>query len=228
MSGSSQPLMFQIGPNKCATSALFKLFQNSGHPSLHSSGSYWKRRDGKRLRQANPQFHIHENIEAGRAPLDGVGLFQAHFDMECKIAGLDVENYKRFDVFARAYPNAKFLLNTREKVNWLRSRLRHADGRYLTIAKRKTGLDTDAVLHLWSDEFDRHGDAVRTFFASEADRLVQFNTDTGDIAELIEAVAPDFTLDATRWLKIRVTDQVAEKKAWKDILGEHRIGASAT
>ncbi|TCL08434.1 hypothetical protein BXY66_0471 [Shimia isoporae] len=213
----SEPLLFQIGFNKCATSALFFLFLKSGYNALHSGGKFYKRKNGGLLKNINPQRMINDNITAGRAPLEGLERFHAFFDMEFKKRGLNIENFLHYKVFAEHYPHAKFLLNIRDKDKWLRSRIRHSDGFYLQSEMDRLGLTEKQTTEKWAAFFDRHIANVQSYFENDPDRLIVFNTDHDDIGKVISAVSPDFTLRRKRWGRVRQTDQVVEKKGWDDV-----------
>ena len=208
-SDSSQmsPKIFQIGFNKTATTALFWLFINSGHSALHSNGRRSKRAGHPVISRCHPQLTIHHNICAGLPPVTGLEDFDAFFDMEYDRPNspVKIENFKFFDRFAIAYPNARFILNTRDKDSWLRSRQKHNDGRYIERSMERLGLSEDQVLDYWRDEYDRHHEAVRTFFENERDRLFEFEIKTTPIQELIDFCAPEFSLNSECWGHSRVT-----------------------
>lgn len=208
--------IFQIGFNKCATSAFFRLFLKAGNKALHSGGRYWRLRDHKAIAGKNPQLEIHNNIEHGRPPIEGFEDFDSFFDMEFVHGEIPIENFRRFEKFAIAYPQAKFLLNTRKKEDWLRSRARHHDGLYLAIAMSHYKLERSDILSKWSDDFDIHHQKVREFFLNENDRLLDFDIDKSDIQELVNFVGPERALNETDWKRVRVTDKVAAAKSWKD------------
>ncbi|MDF0602814.1 hypothetical protein P1J78_18900 [Psychromarinibacter sp. C21-152] len=208
--------LFQIGFNKCATSALWRVFHKSNVAALHSQGRRWRLAGHPALQDRAAQLNIRRNIDAGRPAIEGFEDFQAFFDMEYVTRSTAVENYRQFETLARDYPTAKFLLNTREKADWLRSRARHKDGRYLHWSMRRTGLSRDAVLQMWSDDFDRHHDAVRAFFRFEQDRLLEFHIDTTPIKALQRFVLPELSIWPRFWRRFRVTDDVAAREGWSD------------
>lgn len=208
--------LFQIGFNKCATSALWRLFHDSNVKALHGSGRYWRLRGHPVLRDRAAQLQIHRNIRMGRPAVEGFEEFLAFFDMELTTATHTVENYRHFATLARDYPDARFLLNTRDKGDWLRSRARHADGAYLRFAMQRTGLSRDAVLRMWADDFDRHHDLVRDFFREEQDRLLEFDIDTTPIKTLKRFVAPELHIWPRFWRRHRVTDAVVAREGWSD------------
>jgi len=209
--------VFQIGFNKCGTTALFRMFLRSGVKPIHSGGRYWRRRNHPAIAGRNPQVEIHINIEADLPALTGLEDFQAFFDMEyvLDMNMPPVENFRRYRVFAEQYPTAKFILNTRNKSDWLRSRARHNDGGYVQRAMDRTGLDHDGVLDMWSEDFDSHHAAVRRYFADKPGRLLDFDIDHDGSEKLVDFLQPDIALKAEHWGKWRVTDEVAASKNWQ-------------
>lgn len=213
--------VFQIGFNKCATTALYSLFMSSGVPSIHSSGRFWRLRDHPAVSQRNVQETIHNNIQSGQDPLKGLEEFRAFFDMEFIKTGKGIENYRQFRLFSETYPTAKFILNHRDKASWLRSRARHNDGTYLHLAMDRTGYSREGVFSMWSDDYDAHHQAVRDYFADKPGRLLEFDIDRSDIEDLVAFVAPKYRLKAPHWKRVRVTDHVALVRRWKDVEASH-------
>jgi hypothetical protein len=207
-------MIFQIGFNKCATTALFWLFVNSGHAALHSSGRRSRKAGHQVVSRQHPQIQIHHNICSGLPPVAGLEDFNAFFDMEYDRpqSEIKIENFKFFDRFALAYPDAKFILNTRDKQSWLRSRSRHNDGLYLARSMKRWGLSKEATLERWAGEFERHNDSVRNFFQKEHDRLIIFDIDESSIESVVDFAAPHFKLLPQHWGMSRKTDMVIAKK----------------
>jgi hypothetical protein len=205
------PKLVQIGFNKSATTALFWLLINSGHSALHSSGRRSRRAGHPVVSKIHPQIWIHHNIAAGLPPLAGLEDFESHFDMEHDVPGsaIKIENFKFFDRFAAAYPDCKFVLNTRDCEAWLRSRARHGGGNYIKRTMARLGLSEQSVLDRWRAEHQRHNDAVREFFLHEADRLFEFELEKQPIHEFVRFSAPTLHLDPVHWGPSRVTDSSA-------------------
>lgn len=205
------PKLVQIGFNKSATTALFWLLINSGHSALHSSGRRSRRAGHPVVSKIHPQILIHHNIAAGLPPLAGLEDFESHFDMEHDVPGsaIKIENFKFFDRFAAAYPDCKFVLNTRDCDAWLRSRARHGGGNYIRRTMARLGLSEQSVLDRWRAEHQRHNDAVREFFLHEADRLFEFELEKQPIHEFVRFSGPSLQLDPVHWVPSRVTDSSA-------------------
>jgi hypothetical protein len=193
------PLIFQIGFNRCGTEALYRFFSGSGIPSVH-----WSR--------GNLAKVIHLNISAGRSPLAGFDGFRAFFDMEGFIVipsmGYLIEAFKYFSALYRAYPDAVFILNTRSRDRWLESRLAHAGGDYARLYQELARIPSrDALIRHWLDDWDRHHDQVRSFFADRG-RLVEFNIESDDASKLVAAI-PELDLDARHFQRIpNVTSRI--------------------
>lgn len=209
--------VFQIGFNTCATTALYKMFAHAGVPSIHSSGRIWRIQKHPAVVGKNVQETIHDNIEGGHEPLQGLEDFDAFFDMEFTRTGLEIENYRRFAVLAEAYPDAKFILNVRDKKSWLKSRARRANGDYLAVAMERLNGSEQDVLEQWSQDFDTHNRAVQAYFADKPERLIVFDIDTTPITDLIAFMAPEIRLRKRHWFMHRSTDVVAKKRDWTDL-----------
>jgi hypothetical protein len=184
--------------------------------AIHSGGRYWRRQKHPAILHRNPQVDIHNNIVEGSPALTGFDDFQAFLDMEYVLDPTlpMIENYRHYKLFAEEYPDARFILNTRRRADWLRSRTRHSNGRYIQLAMDRTGLDRDGVLQMWSEDWDSHHAAVRAYFADKPDRLIEFDIDRDDPQELVDFLAPEMRLHARHWSMVRVTDKVAKNLNW--------------
>ena len=210
-----RPMAVQIGFNKCATLSLTRLFNRSGVPSLHCN---WSRGVGRKTKPPY-QTLIHRNIRDGKPPFDGLDPFRGFFDLELIRPKRHFENFKQFPKIAEAYPNAKFILNTRDKAPWLKSRARHTEGKYLSKYKALYDETEDQVFERWSRDFDAHHAAVRAYFAERPGRLIEFDIGRDDIGTLVDFFAPDFTLDPAHWEHAHKTDDKSWAKGGTDPMG---------
>ena len=198
-------LIFQIGFNKCATTSLDWIFLKSGYAPLSTSGQYWKRR-GKLPELAVPaQIHIKNNIDAGKPPLTALEKFDGFFDMEYVRPHIAVENYLDFKTFAQFYPDAYFLLNTRDVDDWITSRLNHGEGLYLAITMTRLNLDKENVISMWRKNWDEHHESVRSFFADGKHKFQEFHITKTPLSDLVEFVRPDFELKTEFWQRKRLS-----------------------
>ena len=107
----------QIGLNKCGTTSLHKFFLRNGIPSVH-----W---DEGKLAKC-----LYERYSRGEDPLIDYPKITFFSDLECVLRDRKlVEAYKLFKYIYNWYPDAYYILNTRNVGAWLRSRSRHEGGR---------------------------------------------------------------------------------------------------
>ena len=159
--------IFQIGFNKCGTRTLFKFFQKNGIPSVHYDGG----------RIAGSMFRHHRN----NRPLVDINYKQTVFfsDMENifkenKPLYVAQDLYQKLD---RQFPNSKFILNTRNKEDWIRSRKAHDNGDYLKLVSEKMHLSELEVVRYWKEIWDKHHREVIHYFRNRPDDLLVFDID---------------------------------------------------
>jgi len=180
----------QIGFHRCGTRSLAQLFRKSGYTAAH-----WRVAGPKG--KMNLARVMKNNLEAGRKPLHRIDHYAFLSDLECFEEGKIWSGFLHFREIDAAYPGTKFLLNTREKENWLQSRLHHRRYAQRFIAAHNLS-GIDACLAMWSADWDRHLADVRSYFSDRPDDLITFNIDDDGIDDLI-AQLPDFTLDRIAW-----------------------------
>ncbi len=180
----------QIGFHRCGTRALTHLFARSGYRAAH-----WRiKREAGFLNLARM---MRKNIAAGVPPFRGFEDYSFLSDLECWDEGLVWSGFKQFRVIDAAYPGTKFLLNTRNKDDWLQSRLTHRRYAQKTIAAHDLSGIAD-LLEFWSAEWDDHMHDVSVYFAERPDDLIRFDIDRDDIAHLVRQL-PAFSLDQKAW-----------------------------
>jgi hypothetical protein len=178
--------VFQIGFNKCGTRTVHRFFELNGFRSVH-----W---DHGRLAR-----RMFRNLSDGRSLIDGYERFETFADMEHVTGGFAFEGYKLFPVLAHQFPDALFLLNTRDREDWVRSRFRHRDGRYAQQWKACIGASDDASLaDFWRAEWERHHERVMTFFAGRNLRFLAFDI-SRDSPALIAGHFPDRRFDLSAY-----------------------------
>jgi len=182
--------IFQIGFNKCATTSLHRMVAASGYKSVHwANGSLAK------------QLYI--NQTTGRPILSGIDGFDCYTDMESPSLLLFGHRYFR-ELYAE-YPNAYFVLNTRNKRDWLVSRSKHKKGYLLKTFCQQFNLTPREVVQYWSLEWDKHHRDVRQFFAGQGN-LLEFNVDSDSVDKLIDFCRPTFQLDSQFWGQHNTTE----------------------
>ena len=127
-------------------------------------------------------------------------------DMEFVTKSVIIEAYKFFPIFAEQYSDAVFILNTRDKDEWLKSRFRHNNGAYakkwMSALKLKS---EDDLENYWSNDFDRHHERVRKFFSQFPERLIEYDIDSDPVSKL-------FGVDPSREFKYQELPVVGRTK----------------
>lgn len=190
---TSQLKVIQIGFNKCGTRTLQKYFKRNGKNSVH-----WDR--GRLARQ------VFANMQDGKPLLNGYEQFDVFLDMEWISNHFAFEAFKLFPMFAEQYPGAVFMLNTRTKENWLRSRLHHGRGKYADRWKKVLKISSDdRLVAFWEREWVQHHRRVRDYFASREIRFFVFDIETHGPAIISENI-PEFGLDERLYVATGITD----------------------
>ena len=115
-------------------------------------------------------------------------------------SGTYLEAYKLFPHLASQYPNALFILNTRNREAWIRSRLEH--GKNLSYAHRSMLHYNVTSIHdladRWRIEWERHHHQVMAFFARRSFRFLVCRIET-DLPHILNDALPECKLDPTHY-----------------------------
>lgn len=174
--------IFQIGFNKCGTRSLYRFLQRSGIPTAHFARGLLA-------------CSIRDNIAAGKKPLAGrIDDWVGFTDMQQITREHAIEAVRFFRELYEYYPNSYFILNTRDKEGWIRSRVNHGAGTYARRYSRALGLDEEsgAVLARWSEDWDLHHAEVIDFFADKPGRLLVFDIKNDSPQKVVDFLSPDF------------------------------------
>ncbi|MEL6583581.1 MAG: sulfotransferase [Pseudomonadota bacterium] len=176
------PLIVQIGFNKCGTRSISRLLGLNAIPRVD-----WKRgkiaRDAvARMAKGEPPFADYPNA-IGFTDVENMRVWQPPM----------TEFYREFAYIYQHYPDAYFILNTRDKAAWLKSRLNHKN----YVWKYRWFLKTwsrDAIVAQWSADWDAHHAAVEAFFADKPGRLCVYNIETDKPSKLAAFLAPSYAI----------------------------------
>jgi hypothetical protein len=140
---------------------------------------------------------IFSNLASGANLLTGYDEFDAFTDMEYLDShGVFLEGYKLFRYFADQYPDAVFILNTRDREAWIRSRLGH--GTSAPYAMRQmifhNVTSIDELTDIWRADWDRHHAQVIEFFSERPFRFFVLKIET-DLPHLLNEKLPEWKLD---------------------------------
>lgn len=196
-STNSQPKIFQIGFNRCDTNTLYTFFAANGIKSIHYD-------------KGNLALSMHNNYKTGNKLLDqNYNHYQAFFDMENIYTEqpiyIALEHFKTLD---KQYPGSKFILNTRSKEAWLRSRARQqlhsAQMSYLEYIAQSSNTSKLAVLERWEAEWDKHHSEVIEYFKDRPSDLLIFNIDNDTADKLVNFFQTHFKLDASLYKHVDI------------------------
>ena len=164
---------FQIGFQRCGTTALAAFFNRCGIPCVH----YDRGRLARRMR---------DNLAAGARPLEGYEHYRAFANMNLNAPDDYFDAFKHHQALHRAY-GGKFILNTRPVENWVRSVMAHKAECFDRAALRHHELrfgtsDPARVAECWRAEREAHHRRVRQEIPGEI--LLEFDIES-DPPELL-------------------------------------------
>lgn len=191
------PRIFLVGFNKCGTTSFHDFFRANGIASVHWRGN-------------SLAMTMHRHRLSGHRPLlDGLEQWTAYTDLIC-LPGSPwgrsnsdgqplIEACTYFRELHRDYPDALFVLNTRDPFDWIRSRLRHDQGRFAAAYQSALAADgirtTEQLCQRWLRDWHAHHSAVLEYFHQHApQQLLVFHLEHTPQQELIRFLAPHFSL----------------------------------
>ena len=166
--------IFQIGFNRCGTTTIHRYFLANGVRSVH-----W---DKGRLAQ-----RIFRNLSNGDELLAGYENFDAFTDMEFldRAGAHHLEAYKLFPCFAAQYPDAVFILNTRDREDWIRSRLGKKHDYAARARIYHNVVSNEDLANIWRADWKRHHRRVIEFFSGTSHRFFVCRIET-DLPHLLK------------------------------------------
>jgi hypothetical protein len=184
--------IFQIGFNRCGTVSLWQYFAKCGIPGVH-----WER--GDLARSIYHQYRANTKLLTNYSDV----VFFSDMESDIVIDGkpnwiyAHVDYYKVLDA---QYPDSKFILNTRNVEDWIKSRSHFFmtpggdKAEYLNYAKIVHKTDTQGVHNLWRKQWEDHHKDVKEYFASRPKDLLVYNIDTDDSSKLLAFFREKLTL----------------------------------
>lgn len=187
------PKVMLAGFNKCGTRSFTQLFAGAGLPAVHHK----LRRPFRKTVLVGRL--VDENIAAGRRPFEGFEELAIYADI-LHVAGTTYsEGNRHFRAVLEAYPNSHVVLNTRDREDWIASRLSHGHGEFAARSMAVLGLpDRDALTAKWRQDWDAQHERVRAAKADFPGRIHEFDLDSDPISALIAAL-PEMGLKAEDW-----------------------------
>jgi hypothetical protein len=197
--------IFQIGFNKCGTKTIHHYLATNKVRSIH-----W---DKGRLAK-----RIFSNLAEGKNLLLGYDEFDAFTDMEyLDESGLYLAAYKLFPYLAAQYPDAVFILNTRDREAWIRSRLQHgSECSYPRYQMLHYNVDTvTALADRWRADWDHHHQRVIEFFEGKPYRFFVCRIET-DLPHLLNTMLPECKLDSSHFGVLGASSQRRKRNPMQD------------
>lgn len=197
-----RPRIFQIGFNKCGTRSFADYFHRNEISETH-------------YRRGNLALAIQENYDAGQPLLTNFDRWTAYTDMQRVARTGVIEACQYYKLFASYYPRSYFILNTRSKDRWIKSRLNHGEHQnYSNRYRQGLGLETiEETIEAWSDMWDRQHRDVPEFFAETGQHFMIYNIETDTPDKLAEFLSPDFRTDPSLFGHVGKTGDVPQSDA---------------
>ena len=192
------PRIFLIGFNKCGTTSFHDYFKANNIASVH-----WR---------ANTlALALQHNQTSGQPLLTGIDQWTAYTDMIC-IPGSPwgssnstnaplIEGCRWFKELHHDYPDALFILNTRDPFHWLQSRLSHDKGQfaaaYLQALAPEGVRNRRQLKRRWLHDWYQHHTEVMAYFQAHARKqLLVFHISESSEQQLNHFLKPHFAIEA--------------------------------
>ena len=195
--------IFQIGFNKCGTRSLYKFFANNGVPSVHYDGGRVAGSMFRHFRRREPLIDVRYKNKSFFADMENITAAG-------KPVYVGPQLFRQLD---REYPRSKFILNTRNREDWVRSRIAHEDGGYLRTCAEGLGLSEEKTILHWKQEWDDHHRVVLEHFSGRPKDLLVFDIDRDGPQQLVEFFRPQFRLRGRYYVHRGKTDPSLYQKA---------------
>ena len=169
---------FQIGFQKCGTTAIAAFLNRSGIACVHHDYGRLARR-------------MRANLAAGARPLEGYEEYDAFTNMNLAEAEDWFDGNRHYEALRRAY-GGRFILNTRPVERWVQSIMAHWNARLgrrgaLAHYERRFGTtDLARVADCWRAEREAHHAEVRAALSAEI--LLEFDIESDPPGRLCDFV----------------------------------------
>jgi len=205
---TAKPKVFAIGFNKTATTTIHKFFRDNGHDSIH-----YRLPDGRFLAGV-----VSTNVMSRRPILASIDQHEVFSEFSYTEGTHFLEaNYFYQDLYEQ-YPDAYFLLNTRDTEGWVKSRSNHfgrkkSRGLLGDRIAASYGTSTEEASDIWRALHQPFHDEVIAFFAARPEaRFLHFEIETGTPEMLTEWVSEHYDLDPSIWAAANTTQERQQKE----------------
>ena len=187
--------VFIIGFNRTATKALHNLFKNSGYSSAHYSLAD---PTGGSIIIADQMV---ENLRSYKPLMHRMDHIQVFSDMFWHREDTWIDGNRYYHELHCDYPNAYFIMNTRDMDGWLNSKRNHKNGAYLKRCMEYHNLTEPDMLDWFRENRDRVESEMRTYFKNN-DRFIEFDVNNDPISKLVNFLKPNFFLKESAWVRV--------------------------
>jgi len=185
--------VFFIGMNRIATKSFHHLFNKSGYKSFHYSCADVATGESIILGVA-----MQYNRDAGYPVMHRMGAARVYSDMFWHRENEWIDGVKMYRDLHQQFPDAYFILQTRDMSAWLQSKYNHKEGAYFTRSRAFHGLSEQEMFSWFENDRNTHEQNVRHYF-KDNDQFLEYDLDNDDISKLIDFVKPDFFLKKKDW-----------------------------
>ena len=185
--------VFFIGMNRIATKSFHNLFNKSGYKSFHYSCADVATGESIILGVA-----MQYNRDAGYPVMHRMGNARVYSDMFWHRENEWIDGVKMYRDLHQQFPDAYFILQTRDMSAWLQSKYNHKKGAYFTRSRAFHGLSEQEMFSWFENDRNTHEQNVRHYF-KDNDQFLEYDLDNDDISKLIDFVKPDFFLKKKDW-----------------------------
>lgn len=192
-----QPKIFQIGFNRCGTTTLSDFFNANGIKSIHY--------DGGRLATSIYKNYLNNRSLISKEYESYIGFFDMENIYETEPIYIAQTLFMDLD---KLYPNSKFILNTRDKENWIKSRsvlLIHNGNTYLDQCAKAYKVSKSVMLDIWRRQWDHHHQRIIDYFKNRPNDLLIFNIESDPPEKLCEFFKNNYKLDSTLYIHKNAT-----------------------
>lgn len=173
--------IFQIGFNKCGTVSLWKIFNDFLQEPINAV--HWDK--GLLAKTMYENLNTGKNLLVGYEDYSYFGDMQYQLWIDNKPKDMILPYLSMFKILDQQYPNSKFILNTRDINNWLRSRENWAPGGDNNFYMKLYGIDNIIDLkEIYKETWIRHHSDVTEYFSKRPDDLLIYNIETDNIKKL--------------------------------------------
>jgi hypothetical protein len=208
--GTGKPRIFQIGFNRCGTTSIHRFFEENGLRSIHwargsiAAGIEAARIEGKPLLHYVDGFQVYCDMEFMREDHAGQHLSKRPFKKLYQNIGMTridkpIYAYRYFRELYHQYPGSRFILNTRDIEDWIKSRRGFLDIGYKFCSHGDSFHDSQIELeNCWREHWNDHIASVRSFFSNKPEALLEYHIENNSPQEIVEFL-DECRLDSSKW-----------------------------